>query len=322
MAIPAWKMAPALAAGNGVVLKPATAGAGVADALAECIDESPLPAGLVALVMGSGATIGAALLASPHVKGVSFTGSVEVGRTVRVACARRGIRVQTELGGRNPAIVLTDADLPAAAAAVAAGAFGYAGQKCTATRRVLVQDAVYDEFASLLVAAAGAMTPADPLDPATKVGPLISVTAADTVRTAIGEAIDGGADLLHGGADGDGDVVAPTILSGVPAGAALGCDEVFGPVLVLEHCRDLDDAIAAANATPYGLSAGIHTTSLAAAAGFEAGIEAGVIVVNRPTTGVEPHAPFGGLKASGYGWREQGIAALSFYSELQAVYEA
>lgn len=322
LAIPAWKMAPALAAGNGVVLKPATAGAGVAAALMDCIEEAPIPDGLVALVTGRGSVVADALVSDPRIQGVSFTGSVEVGRAVRVTCAERGIRVQTELGGRNPAIILADADFEAAATAVAGGAFGYAGQKCTATRRALVEDSVYDDFRALLIAVAERMVPGDPFDRATVVGPLISRSAADAVREAIREAVEAGGELVCGGAEGSGDVVTPTIMSGVPTNVDLGCDEVFGPVLVLERVRDLDHAIASANATPFGLSAAIHTASLSSAARFEAEIEAGVVVVNRPTTGVEPHAPFGGMKASGYGWREQGMTALAFYSELQAVYEA
>jgi len=322
LAIPAWKMAPALVAGNGVVLKPATAGAGVATVLMECVEEAPIPDGLVALVTGRGSVVADALVGDPNIRGVSFTGSVEVGRVLRVACAERGIRIQTELGGRNPAIVLADANLEAAAAAVASGAFGYAGQKCTATRRALIQDSVYGHVRSLLSGAAERMVPGDPLDRSTLVGPLISRSAADAVRASIREAVEAGAELICGGAEGDGGVVVPTIVAGVPADVDLGCDEVFGPVLVLEAVRDLDHAIASANATPFGLSAAIHTASLASAARFEAEIEAGVVVVNRPTSGVELHAPFGGMKASGYGWREQGVVALAFYSELQAIYEA
>ncbi len=321
LAIPAWKIAPALAAGNGVVLKPATAGAGAAAALMECIDASPIPNGLVGLVTGRGEAVAASLMGDPHIRGVSFTGSVEVGRSVRVACAERGIRVQTELGGWNPVIVLADANLEEAAAAVAYGAFGYAGQKCTATRRAIVQDVVYDDFQSLLVDAAEAMVPGDPRDRATVIGPLISVGAAETVRAAIREAIEAGAEVIAGGAAGDGSTVRPTIMSNVSPTVALGCDEVFGPVIVMERTESLDSAIVSANATSFGLSAGIHTTGLSSAARFEAEIEAGIVVVNRATTGVEPHMPFGGVKASGYGWREQGLTALEFYSELQAIYE-
>jgi acyl-CoA reductase-like NAD-dependent aldehyde dehydrogenase len=321
-AIPVWKAAPALVHGNAVVLKlsidaPAT-GLNVAAAL----DEAGLPAGVFNVITGDGAQAGAALVADPRVGAISFTGSVAVGRVVRGEATRRGARVQLELGGQNPMIVLADADLPRAAEAAYAGAFWSAGQKCTATRRIYVERSARDAFERLLLDRIARGVVGDPTDPATEVGPIVSERQLESVLRAIAEAEQGGAQRIAGGErlDPEGYLVAPTVFADPAEDSLLSCDEVFGPVTSLYSVDGLDEGLARANAVEHGLCAALYTSSIASATRFEEELRAGILHVNSQTAGAEVHVPFGGIKASGFGPHEQGRSAVEFYTDVVTVY--
>ena len=321
-AIPLWKAAPALAFGNTVVLKPAEHASHVAVLLAETAAAAGLPAGAFNVVLGEGRTAGDALIRSPDVRAVSFTGSTTVGAHVAAVCSERNIRYQTEMGGKNVAIVLADADLDLAARLTAAGAMRYAGQKCTATSRVIVARAVEGPFLSRLSAQVNALQLGPVTDAASAVGPLISAAARDRVRAALRDA--GGERLCGGDAPADarfagGFFLTPAIVRGVDPDEPLAQDELFGPVLATFAADGVEEAIELANRTRYGLSATIFTRDLTAALGYIRGIHAGLVRVNGDTTGVDPHAPFGGVKASSSGSREQGSAAREFYTEIRTV---
>ncbi len=325
IAIPAWKLAPALAAGNAVVMKPSSRAPGGALALAAALQDAGLPEGALEVVIG-GADVGSALADDPRIAALSFTGSNAVGMALSARVAQRGVRFQAELGGNNPLIVLEDADLGHAVTTAVAGAFGSAGQKCTATRRVIVAASVYDDFAERFVAATEALVVGPGGDPASQVPPLIDARAQREVLEGVEEARGKGAAVLTGGDAGGpeldgGHYVRPTVLADVPVGTAVLDDEVFGPVCVLQYAADLDNAIELANRTPYGLSASICTRDLQAAFAFVERIDAGMVHVNRPTPGADPHLPFGGVKGStASGHREQGEAAIEFFTEGQTVY--
>ncbi|MGE5090907.1 MAG: aldehyde dehydrogenase family protein [Bacillota bacterium] len=321
-AIPLWKAAPAIAFGNTVVLKPAEHSSHVAVLLAETAAAAGLPAGVFNVVLGEGRTAGDALIRSPEVRAVSFTGSTTVGAHVAAVCSERNIRYQTEMGGKNVAIVLADADLDLAARLTAAGAMRYAGQKCTATSRVIVARAVEGPFLSRLTAQVNALQLGPVTDPASAVGPLISSAARDRVREALRNA---GGELLCGGdtpADArftSGFFLTPAIVRGVAPDEPLAQDELFGPVLATFAVGEIEEAVELANRTRYGLSATLFTRDLRSALGYIRGIHAGLVRVNGDTTGVDPHAPFGGVKASSSGSREQGSAAREFYTEIKTV---
>jgi aldehyde dehydrogenase (NAD+) len=323
VAIPAWKAAPALVAGNTVVLKPSEDAPLSALHFARCLTDAGLPSGVLNVVLGHGAAAGAALVARPEVRAVSFTGSVAVGRRVRDEATARGTRVQLELGGHNPLVVMADADLDRAVAAAYAGAYLAAGQKCTATRRILVQDPVYEAFRARLLARIRAAAIGDPLDPRTEIGPLVNERQLDAVARAVEHARREGATLLAGGdrQDRRGYFLAPALFEDVDDHAALARQEVFGPVASLFRFSTLDEALARANAVEYGLSAAIFTTDLGTAQRFAAAAQAGVVRVNSPTTGADVHVPFGGIKASGWGPHEQGRAGIDFYTDLVTVYQ-
>jgi aldehyde dehydrogenase (NAD+) len=322
IAIPAWKLAPALIYGNTVVLKLAYEAPRTGLHVAEAFAEAGLPAGVLNVLTGRGSTVGAALVRDPRVRALSFTGSVATGRSVRDEATTLGKRVQLELGGHNPLIVLADADLERAVEAAYAGAFWSAGQKCTATRRIYVQDAVYDDFRGRLLARIERGKVGDPLDPEVEVGPIVNESQFDDVMAAIDRGRHEGGHLAAGGgrADGEGYLVQPTVFEAVADTAYLSCNEVFGPVTSLYRFETLDEAIRRANAVEFGLSAGIFTASLAAAIRFADEAEAGVVHVNSQTAGADVHVPFGGIKASGFGPHEQGRAAIEFYTETVTVY--
>lgn len=323
IAIPAWKSAPALAAGNAVVLKPASRAPGGALALAQALRDAGLPDGVMQVVLG-GAAVGEALTDNPHVRALTFTGSNTVGEALRSRITQRGARFQGELGGNNPMIVLGDADLRRACSLVVNGAFGAAGQKCTATRRVIVEGDVYSEFAELLSAAARQLVVGPGLDPEVNVPPLVDSTAQREVQDAVHEAVQSGATVLAGDEeipDAYGCYVRPTVLADARPGTSVIDEEVFGPVCALVVAADAEEAIDAANATPFGLSASVCTNDLARAFQFIRRIDAGMIHINRPTPGADPHLPFGGVKgSSASGYREQGRAAVEFFTEGQTVY--
>ncbi|HXQ85836.1 MAG: aldehyde dehydrogenase family protein [Gaiella sp.] len=323
IAIPVWKLAPALIHGNTVVLKLAHDAPRTGLHVAECFAEAGLPAGVLNVLTGSGSKVGAALVESPDVRAISFTGSVEVGHGVRAAATARGCRVQLELGGQNPFVVMADAELDRAVEAAYAGAFWSAGQKCTATRRILVQENVYDAFRDKLLARVAAGKVGDPSDPETEVGPLVGESARDDVVAAIERGRNEGGTVLAGGeaAEGDGYLVPPTVFEDVAEDANLSCEEVFGPVTSLYRFATLDEAIARANAVEYGLSASIFTRDLHAVQRFSEELQAGILHVNSQTAGADVHVPFGGLKGSGYGPHEQGRAALEFFTDAVTVYQ-
>jgi aldehyde dehydrogenase (NAD+) len=309
-AIPVWKAAPALAAGNTVVLKPAPEATGCALRLAEILQQA-LPEGVFTLVPG-GAPEGNALVTA--VDAVSFTGSTVTGNAVVRAATARGIPVQAETGGLNAALVLPDADAVRAAAHIAAAIAGYAGQKCTATSRVIAVGGALGPLREALADALRAVPAADPAQPGTVCGPLISQAARDRVLSATRDV-----PLLAGGkeAAGPGWYVEPTLVEQAPSGHPLLREEVFGPVAVLLHATDLDRAVRMTNSVPYGLVTSVHTGDLDAALHGLDGLDTGMIRINAPSTGVDFHLPFGGTKASSHGPREQGRTALDFYTSTR-----
>ena len=256
-------------------------------------------------------------------RAISFTGSIEVGNQVRDDATALGKRVQLELGGHNPLIVMGDADLDRATEAAYAGAFWSAGQKCTATRRIYVQTPVYGDFRRRLLERIGQGKVGDPADPETEVGPIVNEKQLNDVLEAVEQGKREGGTVLAGGErlDDDAYLMAPTLFEGVADDAQLSCEEVFGPVASLYRFDTLDEAIERANAVAHGLSAAIFTTSLGASQRFVNRLEAGILHVNSQTAGADVHVPFGGIKASGYGPHEQGRAALEFYTEVVTVYQ-
>jgi alpha-ketoglutaric semialdehyde dehydrogenase len=321
-AIPAWKLAPALIYGNAVVLKAAYESPLGSLHLAECFEDAGLPPGVLNVILGRGSSVGPTLIRDPRVSAISFTGSVATGSFVRDEATKLGKRVQLELGGQNPLIVLADADLDRAVESAFTGAFWSAGQKCTATRRIYVEDAAYEIFRERFLGRISRARIGDPTDPEVEIGPLVNQSQFEDVLGAIerGRA-DGGTVLAGGERIGDeGYLIAPTVFEGVADASFLSCEEVFGPVVSIYRFASLDEAIARANAVELGLSASIFTSGLAAAEQFTREIEAGLIHVNSQTTGAEVHVPFGGIKGSGYGPHEQGRAAIEFYTELVTVY--
>jgi acyl-CoA reductase-like NAD-dependent aldehyde dehydrogenase len=322
IAIPVWKLAPAVVYGNTVVLKLAFEAPQTGLHVAEAFAEAELPAGVLNVVTGRGSTVGAALVHDTRVRAISFTGSVATGHWVRDEATKTGKRVQLELGGHNPLIVLADADLDRAVEATYAGAFWSAGQKCTATRRIYVESPVYDAFKTALLARIERGKVGDPLDPEVEVGPIVSETQFDDVLAAIERGRNEGGTVLAGGGRGDenGFLIQPTLFEGVRDDAYLSCEEVFGPVASLYRVESYDEAMRRANATDFGLSAAIFTSSLRFATRFQAEAQAGLLHVNSQTAGAEVHVPFGGIKSSGFGPHEQGRAAMEFYTETVTVY--
>jgi aldehyde dehydrogenase (NAD+) len=320
-AIPTWKLAPALGFGNSVVWKPAEGASGSAVFLTDVLAAAGLPDGVLNLVTGKGRMLSGELTGNPALAALTFTGSNAVGVGLRQAVADRNVKVQLELGGKNPAIVLADADLDDAAIQVARGAMLATGQRCTATSRVYVERAVFDEFLALLRARVAAFVVGDPFDEATDIGPLASVEQRDTVGSYLGVAKEQEADVVAGGGLLEtACFVAPTILTGVGTDSVLMREEIFGPVVMLEPIDDLEQGIQAANDTEFGLSAALFTRNLGRAMNFIRGINAGVVHVNRETAGVEPHVPFGGVKGSSSMSREQGKAARVFFTTTKTVY--
>jgi aldehyde dehydrogenase (NAD+) len=327
IAIPAWKLAPALAAGNTVVCKPARLAPGTATILAECLEEAGIPDGVFNLVNGSGSTAGARLIEHPDVDAISFTGSSAVGEQVYQDATDDGKRVQTEMGGKNPAIVMPSADVEEAVDIVAAGAFGVTGQACTATSRALVHEDVLDAFVDGIVEAAEARS-IGPGDEGYDTGPQASESELDGTLEYIEIAQNEGATLATGGDRvtddpcGDGYFVEPTVFTDVERDMRIANEEVFGPVLAVLPVSDFEDAIDVANGVDYGLSASIVTDDHGEANRFVDEIEAGVAKVNEKTTGLELHVPFGGVKrSSSETYKEQGDAGIEFYTKIKTVYD-
>ncbi|MBB2943932.1 aldehyde dehydrogenase (NAD+) [Actinoplanes lutulentus] len=317
---PARKLAPALAAGNAVVLKPAGETPTSGLHLARALHDAGVPAGVINVVTGRSAEISGALLDDPRIAAVSFTGGNEVGEALRVRLAERGVRFQSELGGKNASVVLADANLEKAATLVVAASFGQAGQRCTATSRVLVDRAVHEEFIALLRAKVAALRVGPGKSEGTNVGPLVSPSHRDSVLAHIAGAVKQGARVEIGGepaGEPTGCWVAPTVLAGITPDMDLWRDEVFGPVLAVRVIDGLDEAIAAVNDSRYGLAAAVFTDSLAAAHRFLAEADCGQVAVNTTTSGWDVHQPFGGFRDSGSPFKEQGAEALRFYTKVK-----
>ncbi len=323
IAIPAWKIAPALATGNTVVFKPASLAPNVSRKLVECLDGAGLPDGVLNYVTGPGSEVGSVFSAHEAVDAVSFTGSSAVGETVGQQANETGKRVQLEMGGKNPAVVMPSADVDEAVDVAASGAFGVTGQACTATSRAIVHEDVYDEFVDGVVAAAEHIEVGPGLDGA-EMGPQVSESELDGTLEYVNVGVEEGARLATGGGEidaGGGFFVEPTVFSDVEPNMRIAQEEIFGPVLAVIPVSSYEEGVRVANGVRYGLSASIVTQDLSEANRFADDVEAGVVKVNEKTTGLELHVPFGGMKASSSEtYREQGDAALEFYTLSKTVY--
>ena len=326
LAIPAWKIAPALVCGNALVYKPASATPLSAVKLVEIFEEAGLPAGVLNLVTGPGASVGNTLVEDERVGGISFTGSTEIGTAITARGSELLKKVQCEMGGKNAAIILNDADLDKAVPGVVQGAFGSTGQRCTATSRAIVEDGAYNEFMETLLAQTKALTIGDGMDASKDVAPLASRDQLDTVLEYIGIGTEEGARLtfgghqLRGGEFDEGYYVEPTIFTEVKTDMRIAREEIFGPVLCVFRASDLQEAVRISNDVDFGLSSSVYTRDLVQAYEYINTAETGMVHVNAPTLGGEVHMPFGGLGASGTGQREQGTEGFDFFTETISVY--
>jgi acyl-CoA reductase-like NAD-dependent aldehyde dehydrogenase len=324
IAIPAWKIAPALAYGNCVVLKPADLVPGCAWALAEIISRSGIPAGVFNLVMGRGSVIGDPLVNHPGIDAISFTGSQAVGGRIAQQCAANLKKVQLEMGGKNPQVILDDAVLAQAVELSVQSAFFSTGQRCTASSRLIVTDGIYPAFVEAVKARMATLKVGDALAAGIDIGPVSSQAQLQQDMDYIGIGKAEGAVLVAGGERlklaTEGFYMAPALLTDTTAGMRINREEVFGPVASIIRVKDYEAALAEANNTPFGLSAGIATTSLKYATHFKRHSQAGMVMVNLPTAGVDYHVPFGGRKGSSYGAREQGRYAQEFFTTVKTSY--
>jgi len=325
LAIPAWKIAPALAYGNTVVFKPAEIVPGCAWAIAEILSRAGLPEGVFNMVLGSGREVGQALVEHRALDALTFTGSVPTGHALLRQAAARALKVQMEMGGKNPLVVLADADLDKAVECAVNGAFFSTGQRCTASSRLIVEASVHDEFVARMQARLAKVKVGDPLEAGVDIGPVASGEQLKTDLSYIQAGREDGGELLAGGEQVEwktpGHFLAPTLFSARP-GDRIAREEIFGPVAAVLRADDYEHALALANDTEFGLCAGICTTSLKYATHFKRHAQAGMVMVNLPTAGVDPHVPFGGRKASSYGPREQGRYAVEFYTTVKTAYTA
>ena len=323
IAIPAWKSAPALAFGNTVVLKPATPTPAIAHAFGAILLEAGAPAGVFNLVIGEG-DVGRAIVNHAGIDGISFTGSQAVGASVAEGAAKRQARVQLEMGGKNPLVVLDDADLERAVTCAIDGAFYATGQRCTASSRIIVTEGIHERFVEALAERARSLRVGDALDPQTQIGPAVSEQQLEQNLRYVGIARDEGGKVLTGGEplnlDKRGYYMAPTVISDTAPDQRINCEEVFGPVASTVKVRDYEEALEIANRGQFGLSAGIVTNSLKHARHFRRHVRSGMVMINLPTAGVDYHVPFGGTRKSSYGAREQGFAAVEFYTQTKTVY--
>ncbi|SDD54929.1 aldehyde dehydrogenase family protein [Ruegeria marina] len=324
IAIPAWKIAPALAYGNTVVFKPADLTPGCAHLLAEILHQARVPAGVFNLVMGRGAVVGDALVKHPGVDAISFTGSVPVGRALAADAARGLKKLQLEMGGKNPMVVLNDADLDLAAEVCLNGAFYSTGQRCTASSRLIVEAGIHDAFVKRLVKGAQTLRVGDPLDSATQVGPVVSDAQLQGNLAYVSLARDEGCEVIGGerlNGKAEGYFQRPAVFLGASNRMRSSREEIFGPCASVIKAADFEEALTLANDSEFGLSAGICTGSLKHARAFRQRAKAGMVMVNLPTAGVDYHVPFGGRKGSSYGQREQGRYAAEFYTTVKTAYE-
>ena len=325
ISIPVWKIAPALVAGNTVVFKPATLTPFTGAKVVEIFERAGVPAGVLNMVAGSGGEVGDELLQHPDVRAVSFTGSTEVGSELYAQGARRMKKCQCEMGGKNPLVILADADLPLAVESAVFGAFASTGQRCTATSRVVIEEAVADRFVEMLVERARKLRVGNGLEPGIDVGPAVDEAQMKTDLRYIeigkkeGKLLLGGG-RLSGGAYDRGYFVAPTIFDHVAPGSSIAQDEIFGPVLSVIRVKNFEEALRVANSVRYGLSSSLYTNDAAKIFEFIDRIETGITHVNSPTVGGEAQLPFGGMKGTGVGLREMGRVAIDFYTELKTVY--
>jgi aldehyde dehydrogenase (NAD+) len=323
LAIPAWKIAPALVAGNAVILKPASATPASAVRLAELYQEAGLPDGILNVLAARGGPAAEALLDAEEVRAVSLTGSTATGRHVAARCAQRGVAVQAELGGKNAAIVLADADLDLATAGIVDGAFGSTGQRCTATSRTIVVESVADALLDRIVAKARQLTVGPGVEESTDIGPAVTAEQRDTVLhyLDVGRA-EGAAEVFSGqlGSLPSGHWLAPTVFDRVQPSMRVAKEEIFGPVLSVIRVPNAEAAFEAANAVEYGLAASVYTRDVRAIFQFVDRVDVGIAHVNQPTLGGEVHLPFGGVKASGIGPHEQGREAIDFFTRVKTVY--
>ncbi|MBN9035821.1 MAG: aldehyde dehydrogenase family protein [Rhizobiales bacterium] len=324
IAIPAWKIAPALAYGNCVVFKPADLVPGSAWALSDIIVRAGAPAGVFNLVMGRGSVVGDAILTSRDIDAVTFTGSVATGRKVAAACVEHMRKFQLEMGGKNPLVVLDDADLATAVECAANGAFFSTGQRCTASSRIVVTEGIHDRFVAALTERLKGLVVDDALKDGTHIGPVVDQSQLDQDISYIDIGKAEGARLAWGGERlnraAPGYYLQPALFTETTADMRINREEIFGPVAGVIRVRDYDEALSVANDTAFGLSSGICTTSLRHAAHFRRNAEAGMVMVNLPTAGVDYHVPFGGRKGSSYGPREQGRYAAEFYTTVKTAY--
>jgi aldehyde dehydrogenase (NAD+) len=326
IAIPAWKIAPALAFGNTVVFKPAALAPASSWALVEILSRAGLPPGVLNLVGGRGATVGDALVRHPKVTAISFTGSVETGTSIAALATARMAKVQLEMGGKNPLVVLDDADLGVAVNAAVQGAFYSSGQRCTACSRLIVTGGIHDRFVKGMQERMARLVVDDALAEGTEIGPVVDQAQLDKNLHYVRLGVEEGGTLAAGGTTlkrpKKGFYMAPALITGTHNRMRINREEVFGPVASVIRVRDYDEALQAANDTPFGLTAGICTTSLRAASHFRRNAEAGMVMINLPTAGVDYHVPFGGRKGSSYGPREQGRSAVEFYTTVKTTYTA
>ena len=326
IAIPVWKIAPALVAGNTVVFKPATITPGTAVRLTEIFNEAGLPKGVLNLVLGSGSEAGDEIVNHPAVRAISFTGSTETGLKLYAQAAPRGVKMQAEMGGKNPVVVLEDCDMALAVESTAQGAFGSTGQRCTATSRAVVIDAIADEFVEKIVERAKSFRLGAGDDPNTDIGPSVDEAQFKTVLKYIDIGREDGATLLCGGKRASGNgldhgyFIEPTVFDHVTHDMRIAREEIFGPVLSVLRVKNFDEAMMVANDSEYGLSSSVFTNDTNMVYRFIDEIETGMTHINSPTTGGEAHIPFGGVKNTGLGAREQGSTSLDFYTELKVVY--
>ncbi|HEX8748923.1 MAG TPA: aldehyde dehydrogenase family protein [Pyrinomonadaceae bacterium] len=326
VAIPVWKIAPALVAGNTVVFKPASLTPATAIRIVEIFEEAGLPRGVLNLIIGSGSEAGDEIINHPAVKAVSFTGSNQIGIRLYEEVSRRGAKVQCEMGGKNPVVVLEDADMDLAVESTVQGGFGSTGQRCTATSRAIVINEVADRFVERLVERANSLRIGAGSDPQTDIGPSVDENQFKTVLSYIDIGREDGAQLMCGGERATGNgldkgyFVQPTVFDHVTPDMRIAREEIFGPVLSVLRVRDFDEALRVANDSEYGLSSSIFSSDASRIFRFVDEIETGMTHINSPTTGGEAHVPFGGIKATGIGDREQGSTALDFYTDLKVVY--
>lgn len=322
-AIPAWKIAPALAYGNSVVFKPAELTPACAHVLAELLVEAGCPAGVFNLVTGAGSVVGNAIVEHPLINAISFTGSVPVGRALAGAAARDMKKVQLELGGKNPMVVMDDADLELAIQVCLEGAFYSTGQRCTGSSRLIVQNGIHDQFVERLCSEMAALQVGHALDPSTKIGPVASEKQLQSNLSYVSIAKEAGLEVIGGerlALETEGFFQRPGLFLCGDNTSRVAREEIFGPLATVIRFDDFDEGLAIANDTEFGLSSGICTTSLKYANAFKKGSEAGMVMINLPTAGVDYHVPFGGRKASSYGPREQGRHAVEFYTSTKTSY--